>query len=437
MPLRAPLSALGVVLSLTACLPSEPPLPMIEAPPPMGSSTGGTGSSTTDSTVVGDIDSTDHTSDASLGARLSASEGSSSETSSVASSGSSTTTTTTTPWECRRSFRVEPQDFEGVLDGAVALVRTPISWLEDEDHPLDLQSLRFLAEDGMTPIPFELDPSATADGQVLAWIGIGSIVAGTPVSGFITTHGPTSPTANDATAVWTHAYQAVYHFDRTTTDATGRHHVTVPKEANLVETGLDLGQGAEFRQEIIGRTIQLDDLTSNGAAFALSVWVLVPSGRSNRTRRGVLGGSTWGLEVYDAAAAFDAGTPLLYRLRTACGATCPGSLDDPLLPFPDSGAVVDAWHHVGLSVDGSTATLFVNGQPSAPQALQSPLEPALGVILGLEPGTFTATFHYGFLDEFRMFSTPQSAARFRWETLAVSSDVVAFGERSCSDGPSP
>jgi len=264
--------------------------------------------------------------------------------------------------------------------------------------------LRFIAADGKTVLPFQLESYDNVLNEAFVWVKLPEVKAATKETFYLyygnsDTAMPPAPSATDA-------YDAdtvlVYHFSgrgSAPADATtnGNNATTVGQTADgsLIGSGLRLAGSIPVA---IPNTASLE--WKAGQTFTLSAWIKPAALQANALI----------LSRADGPAALrvllDQGVPTVEI----------GAAGSPQRSQPGAPLAAAAWAHLALVADGKTLQLFVNGLPYA--SLDGSL-PALTAPLNLGgPAAAGSNNFTGELDELSISRVARPAA---WIKLAALS----------------
>lgn len=132
----------------------------------------------------------------------------------------------------------------------------------------------FTANDGLTPLNFELEQYAATTGQVTAWVRIPSLSATATTSLYLYFSNPSVYTDPGTGNVWTNNYMAVYHFQNSVLDETPNGNDLADLNTSTNISG-KIGQAREFTgdgdqlEDTDAETVYLNGLDS----LTMSMWV--------------------------------------------------------------------------------------------------------------------------------------------------------------------
>lgn len=334
-------------------------------------------------------------------------------------------------WPCRIPFSIEPMGFDGEVQNAVVLARLETAVFGPR-LTSEATDLRVIASDHATPLSIEFDDELPGD-VLTFWIGVERLQVGTSLDGWIY-YGHSSPEPGDTALEWTHYdYGAVHHLGSSLAGLTlpevGSANQELPITDGMVAGGRRF-EGASDRPIRLQKTDHIDE----SDRWSMSFWTRVRIGYPDDARRGLVGTTTWGLEVYDPRRPhFTTGSVLDFRLRACaqdldiCSSMSGGAEHDLL---DSSSARVGEWHHVGLVYVDGAATLYVDGIPTSdiPLAAEFSSSPA-DIVIGMNPGSSRPA--YSDFDEFRLYDGAWPPERIAADYATVMHDFVHLGTPEC------
>lgn len=286
----------------------------------------------------------------------------------------------------------------------------------------------FTADDGVTPLPFELERYAGATGLLLAWVAVPTLSNGVDTTLYLYYGDGTTASRATPAAVWDADYAAVYHFDADAHDSTANGNAGLATGATAGGNER-LGGVASFVNAAdaidCGSDASIDNVFSGGGT--LEVWFrpntfggadvgrVVDKATSNATAGG------WALMVNAGGQTEVVHFVQGYLAGNGAWATASNSI--PL----------SVWSHVALTYDrsslvGSAPTLYLNGvQASLNNTSTGTFGTSSDASASLRVGNSAAGDRAfdGVIDEVRLSTTERSAG---WLTTgyANQSDPGGF-----------
>lgn len=326
------------------------------------------------------------------------------------------------------------------LDNFPVLIRLTAANFFYSHCRADGLDLRFYAEDGVTPLPFERE-EWKRNGSSYFWVKVPSLA---PSSGdtklWIYYGGDVNQDASNPPAVWSNGYLAVLHGaqrkDATTlityyansmggTEASASGAPSPPSDignlAPIGDHGLHFGTTFKDGMEFSGAS-QFDNL----ANLSFELWI-----KDNSSASG-------GMIFYKGPSPTAPTPPGILSLSIEAGQTLRFVADysiSPLLADSPANMVSGTWTYIGLTwSDGGQPVLYRNSAPVAWSATSGPSGTRLSdagkpLTLGnddkpaVSPGNITAD-----LDEVRISNVVRSADWIKASYLNESSDLLVFGQ---------
>jgi biopolymer transport protein ExbB len=278
--------------------------------------------------------------------------------------------------------------------------------------------LRFVADDGRTPLAFQVESFDPLLGVAAVWVDVPTFPAGSAKSIWLYFGNKKAPPAGDAAATFDADYSLVYHFDGSSgtpvADATANHNTSQNPPAGVDQAAI-IGKGARFTGAgplIIPASPSL--ALAAGGAFTFSAWVKTAAPQPRAALYVRRQGAT------ALIVGLDGGIPFV-EVRGA------GGVQRAAAPAAITG---NQWTHIAVSADGKVVTLYVNGRAAA--TLAGAL-PALGTptALGADAaaaGSDLASF-VGEMDEARISKVARSATLIAVDASiqGAESRLVAYG----------
>ncbi len=262
----------------------------------------------------------------------------------------------------------------------------------------DGSDLRFVAADGVTPLPHEIERWDSATGALTAWVRIPVLSSVAPTSLYLVYSAADAPAQSDVRSTWSSDHEAAWHLSRSPADdAPQLDDATVANHDGVSRGGMT---PAALVGGVVGDALDVDGVDDHletdpfdlagRTELTVSAWVRLDAGAAQT-------GSVFAKGVGPSPIVDVAVTP-----AGAVQATL--SLDgSPVTALTAGGAVTPgAWHHVAAVWDGLSLVVVIDGSTAA-------TTPALGdldadatapVTIGAQAGG-AAAFD-GSLDEIRV-----------------------------------
>lgn len=323
-------------------------------------------------------------------------------------------------WAVRRGLTLDVPDTGEVLQGVPVLVILDASRIDPSIMADDGHDLRFVADDGVTVLPHELE-QWSPEGLSWAWVRVPEL---SPGSNHLTMYyGNPVAESLDPTAVWS-GYAGVWHMGFELGDSTGNNGLG---QGSATTTDGQAGPAQRFAPPEDGVEViaspALDGLfVAGGTATAMvraSGWGDNEQGLVVGRADSSNGDGGWVLAVDGAREA----------LRFARGFT----MNRRTWYTPDDSLLLHAWHHVAVVYQDDAAadpTIYIDGVPQSlssqgmtngsPEPEQAPT-----LHIGGVPFTTVDTFD-GIVDETRVIPVPRSAAWMTVEVAALRDELASF-----------
>jgi biopolymer transport protein ExbB len=253
----------------------------------------------------------------------------------------------------------------------------------------DGADLRVIAADDKTPLPFEVERFDGVNELALLWVHLGQVVPGTDKNVINVYAGNPAAGAEGRAQVFAAGHSAVLHFaepDGPAIDAVGGLKSSGPV---LRETNGLLGASARIDGTPIVLPADAKLRLAPGGTLTLALWIKPDAATQPATLAAL--GPVKLLRQGDQLAA-EVGVARL------AGGSLPAG----------------AWAHIGLTLAGGKATLFVNGKQAAQADAAAPAADA-----GLQVGAG----YTGLVDEVQVLPTARDEGWFRLEAAAQGADA--------------
>lgn len=318
-------------------------------------------------------------------------------------------------WKTRNAIDVDTSKLSGAVAGFPLLIRLQGSAIEYAKVGTGGAALRFVASDHTTVLPHEIETFATGDSY--AWVKVSLDPVGTTARLYVYYDNAEPPTTSNAAGVFGD-FVSVHHMGTNgLIDASGHGHTAAPPSAVQAPSSSTTHVGTVSTFD--GNNDYLE-LPNEGdfdfsTALSASAWVRISGFDVQFQTIVAKGDAAWRLQRND-------------NQRTAQFGT-----NDPADNL-NGGRTVDddAWHHVAIAYDGTTKSLFVDGNLDGMMNAGAITNSAFSVRIGMNeqaaasgrPGG--ARYWKGSIDELRIHASPRPASWFRAEFLTVTDATFAM-----------
>ncbi|MBA4261362.1 MAG: DUF2341 domain-containing protein [Comamonadaceae bacterium] len=259
---------------------------------------------------------------------------------------------------------------------------------------LDGSDIRFVAEDGLTVLPHQIERLDTTNELAFIWVKVPRLAAGNATQHIWLYHGNEAAPAAAPAPLYDAAQWAVWRLS----DASG-----LPQDASGAGNHVAAGVSTPVSSGLIAGAARLagDGGLKAGApslaaatAFTFSAWIRPTNGNGELL---TLGGLNLSLAE---------GVPVL---------SAAGNVARAPTPLP-----LNTWHHVALTQGASAAVLYINGQPVG--SLNQAFVPAAAISVGAGL--------VGEIDEVQISTTERSQAWLlaQADAQGMASKLVKMGE---------
>lgn len=305
------------------------------------------------------------------------------------------------------------------LEDFPLLVVLDASRIDPSFAAADGHDLRFIDESSGSEIAYEIEAWRPA-GRSLVWVRAPAIPAASNASVITMYYGnPTAPPSR-VSSVWSSEFVGVFHMAGSFTDTGPLRLDTIPQDVGFspgqVGDAMTLSPLGPASYGLIPQRAELADIVT------ISGWIKQDTQPID----------------YSALATIPISDLPADALHLGWHADRPyGEATDrahTLTRLEAAARQSGGWTHLGLVIDGSTATLFVDGAVAASMTLAAPPSPpTFGVFVGADcdacpNGTVVANadFLNGAIDELRLERAPRSAAWFDAVVATMRDEMIAF-----------
>lgn len=272
------------------------------------------------------------------------------------------------------------------------------------------EDIRFIADDGQTPLKFHIDKIDPINEMALIWVQVPSVAPGRPAQFHMYYGNQSAVPAQDAAGTFDTNQTLVYHFDASVprpVDATAYANAAVAFTATQTGTGL-VGDAAHFdgTQTLVlpaTPTLALDP----AAGWTLTAWVKIDQAQSDAWLYRRVGGDA------ELTVGIDGTAPYV---RVSAAGT--------VVETPRDVALSEgAWHQIAVTGSAEGLRLYVDGRPATQAAAVLPPLDASATLGAAEDGAHGLI---GELDELRLANVARDAdwIAFTARTLAADAPVV-------------
>ncbi|MBC7162350.1 MAG: DUF2341 domain-containing protein [Immundisolibacter sp.] len=319
-------------------------------------------------------------------------------------------------WQFRKPLTVQPPAEEAGLaasDLPVLLRLHAGNFGFFADTKPDGADLRLMAGDDTTPLKYHIERYDPVTGMGLLWVRMPQLATGAPASAFLYYGNAAAPAGDDAAGTYDAEQALVFHFG----EAQGAPRDSTANANHAAESGAQaaaaslIGGGLRFTGTETLRVPGSASLAIDPAkGLTVSLWI-----RPETVASGAV------LEMGSAE------QPLLLSLADGVPLARIGTVEArAAAPLP-----AGEWHHLALTVDAGTATLYVDGAPVSSAAVQ--LKPIAGdLVLGAGPLAQAAGLA-GLamdIDEFGLARVARGAGYLRLLALTqgTAASLISYGE---------
>jgi biopolymer transport protein ExbB len=319
-------------------------------------------------------------------------------------------------WQFRKPLTVQPPAEEAGLvasDLPVLLRLHAGNFGFFADTKADGADLRLMAGDDTTPLKYHIERYDPVTGMGLLWVRVPQLAAGAPASAYLYYGNAAAPAGDDAAGTYDAEQALVFHFG----EAQGAPRDSTANANHAAESGAQaqaaslIGGGLHFTGSETLRVPGSASLAIDPAkGLTISLWI-----RPDAVASGAV------LELGSAE------QPLLLGLADGVPVARIGAVEArAAAPLP-----AGEWHHLALTVDAGTATLYVDGAPAGSAAVE--LKPIAGdLVLGAGPLAQAAGLAgvAADIDEFGLARVARSAGYLRLLALTqgTAASLIAYGE---------
>lgn len=277
----------------------------------------------------------------------------------------------------------------------------------------DGADLRLLAGDDTTPLKYHIERYDPVTGMGLLWVRVPQLAGGAPVSAYLYYGNEAAPAGDDAAGTYDAEQALVFHFSEVQgapRDSTANANHAAESDAQAQAASL-IGGGLRFTGTERVRVPGSASLAIDPAkGLTVSLWI-----RPDAVASGAV------LELGSAE------QPLLLGLADGV----PLAQIGPVEARATAPLAAGVWHHLALTVDAGTATLYVDGAPAGSAPVE--LEPIAGdLVLGAGPLAQAAGLAgvAADIDEFGLARVARGAGYLRLLALTqgTATSLISYGE---------
>jgi hypothetical protein len=287
----------------------------------------------------------------------------------------------------------------------------------------DASDLRFTAANGM-PLAFELEQVGAAGGAPLvAWVRVPSI----PDASVTITASYGDDSAAQATgAVWSDAYEAVWHMTGTAAliDSTAHHRDGVA--TGTTEAVGQIATARSFDAAAKDWIAIADGASIEPAAMSLSAWIYLRSPEGIDEYFSIVTREQDDSGMDD----FFLGTALQRVYGDVYTDSGPNMLNG-------SATTLDTWLHLAFTWDGSQMSSYLGATATGPQPATGTLDDSVGLVyIGADrnndsgtspPDLADANYIDGMLDEIRIENVARDAAWVAYDLASQQDAIISYG----------
>jgi uncharacterized repeat protein (TIGR01451 family) len=266
----------------------------------------------------------------------------------------------------------------------------------------------FTDDDGTTKLDYERQRWVSGTGELIAWVKIPSLTSGVDKTIYLYYGNGTAPDQQNAAAVWSNGYEAVYHLDDDFTDATGNHAPGV--NAGSVDVPGLIGDGQDFERDNNTDHIDVGSWSVAGSQLTIQSWVRF---ESFTTGDGRIISKALDMAIEEHVfmlSTFNTATPSNWRMRIKTG-TLDGTGTTTLIQ-PANTINLNTWYLTAATYDGATMRLLQNGgQVASVNKTGNLRQNGWSIYLGNNPLNGTTNYKAldATLDEVRISSAARSS----------------------------
>ncbi len=330
-------------------------------------------------------------------------------------------------WTARKKITVDTSaatgtEIAGPIGGATVLIRLHEGNFDFTTIKEDASDLRFVTEDDKTVLPSQVEKLDTLLNEALVWVRLPDVKPGAQTTVWLYSGNAEAEPEKDAKPPYDPEAAVVYQFERPGAPA------DVSGQKNNAETGADNTEGALIGPglRLLGDKVVTLPATpslafTDGGSLTWSAWV----------KQTLTGANQVIFDRRDGAAGFRIGlaNAVPYLEITNGGRAQRADAKEPL--------ALNAWANLAVVVEGSTATLYVNGKSAA--VLNATL-PALNTPATLGGGADASVPRFvGEIDAFQIVRAALPAGAIQLAALAQAGGspaekLLQFGEAEGGHG---
>lgn len=303
-------------------------------------------------------------------------------------------------WTQRQSVTLDTSDVKGPVGPASVLVRLYDGNFQFSAAREDGSDLRFIAADGKTLLPYQIESYDGLLGEAFVWVGMSEVKPGSQETLYL--YSGNQDASMPAAAKPSDAFDndsAVYHFagrggaaTDSTANANNSETIAATAEGAIIGNGLMLLGNAPV---VINSSPSLD--WKDGQSLTLSLWIkpatLQPNAIVISRGEGKIG----------FRLLLDQGVPVVEIGSVRSQATSP--------------LTVGTWVHLAVVADSGNVRLYTNGESSANAAATIPTLTAPLVIGGVKPEEPGTLGFAGEIDELRVSNSAYGAGWIQFAAL--------------------
>jgi hypothetical protein len=286
-------------------------------------------------------------------------------------------------WSCRKEITIDHTKIPSTLTHFPILIHLIDANLQIKAQT-DGDDIAFTDKNGIQ-LNHEIEKYDSTTGELTTWVDIPTLSATQDTTVYLYYGNPSSGNQQNIEATWDSNYLAVHHLDETSgniVDSTLHNNDGVPSGSPNLNVNGKIDGADAF--DGVNDHFTLPQVFTNENQFTMEVWIYAQSG----ARYFISQRSGTSLGVFLQLS----GNFLQYYIN--------GISDGRSISL-------NTWYHVVLTYDGSTATLYTNGQ-SRTKACSPPTWPSEGMYLG--DRSAGGRQFLGIIDEVRFSDTKRSSA---------------------------